>query len=95
MTVSVALLRRVTTALFDHLERSGQNEIIMDKDFYWNIPDGSLYDPYQEPTKLTLGQLSDDLREIERLDAGESAPISYALVWVAALLRYVGSRVVS
>jgi len=37
---------------------------------------------------------SDDWNELQRIVRGESAPIAYALVWLAAILRRVGEQAV-
>lgn len=95
MKVCIAELREVANLLFDHLERSGHAEIELESDYYWSIPTEQLYSVYEEPTDLTIGQLSDDQRELANIRAGAKPPLAYALVWLSSLLRYVGARVVS
>lgn len=95
MKVSVAELREAANLLFDHLERSGHAEIEVDADYYWSVPTEQLYSSYTEPTGLTLGQLSDDQRELTRIRIGAQPPLAYALVWLSSLLRFVGARIVS
>ncbi|MEW6434149.1 MAG: hypothetical protein AB1730_21825 [Myxococcota bacterium] len=95
MRIKTEDLRRVANVLFDHLERTGHSEVDVDKDFYWSIPDRQLYSPYEKPTEFTLGQLSDDHSELEQILSGRREPIAYALVWLAALIRYVGSKTVA
>lgn len=95
MKVRVSELRRATNLLFDHLEASGQDEITVESGYYWNIPTEALYAVYEEPSDFTMGQLSDDLNEVRHLLTGTKPPIAHALVWVSALLRYVGEKVVA
>ncbi len=95
MKVSIAELREVANLLFDHLERSGHAEIEVDSDYYWSVPAEELYSVYEEPTDLTIGQLSDDQRELASIRTGAKPPIAYALVWLSSLLRFVGARIVS
>ncbi len=94
MTVSIAELRAAANLLFDHLERSGHSVVRIDEDYYWSVPPAQQFDVYSTPPELTIGQLSDDLREVGRMRAGESPPLAYGLVWLAAILRVVGLRVV-
>lgn len=95
MKVAVSELRKVANLLFDHLEASGNTEIDLDKDFYWSIPDEKLHSMYEQPSGFTAGQLTDDWRELQRLASGQRPPIAYALVWLSAILRRIGSKVVS
>jgi len=95
MKVSVVELREVANLLFDHLECSGHAEIEVDADFYWSVPPDKTYSVYEEPVGLTIGQLSDDARELNAIRTGAKQPIAYALVWLSALLRFVGARIVS
>lgn len=95
MKLRIAELRQAANALFDHIERSGIDEIEVDQDYYWSIPDEKLHAIYEEPTGFTAGQLSDDLQELRRMNSGERPPMAYALVWLSSLLRFAGTRIVS
>jgi hypothetical protein len=86
-------LRAAFDALMMHLESTGHAEIAVDDDYYWFVPRESRYDPQQQPTELTIGQLSDDAREIRAIADGSKEPIGYALVWLAALLTHFGEDV--
>nr|VFK21306.1 MAG: hypothetical protein BECKLPF1236A_GA0070988_102964 [Candidatus Kentron sp. LPFa]VFK34711.1 MAG: hypothetical protein BECKLPF1236C_GA0070990_102934 [Candidatus Kentron sp. LPFa] len=90
MLVDISVLEKATSAVFQHLRENGINSIDLDKDFYWNIEKEQKYDPYQEPTEMNLGQLADDLKEIEKIASGDGDVIGYALVWIAALYQYIG-----
>ena len=59
-------------------------------DYYWDVPMALRYDPYQEPHEHTIGQLSADLQELDRMMSGDRPMIGYGLVWLAAVLRRVG-----
>lgn len=95
MRIKISELRAVANALFDHLERSGHAELEVDKDFYWSIPDEKLYSAYEEPSGFTMGQLSDDWKELQQIDSRQRPPIAYALVWLSSVLRYIGAKIVS
>lgn len=95
MDVNVAELRAVADKLFTHLLESGDEVVSLPQDYYWSIPKETLYDPYSQPSEFTLGQLSDDLSELKRIESGEGEPVSYALVWLAAILRAIGEKTVA
>jgi hypothetical protein len=50
---------------------------------------------YEEPSELTVGQLSEDWKELQQISSGQKLPIAYALVWLSSVLRFVGSKIVS
>lgn len=94
MRLEVSQLRAATELLFSHLEELGYDSIEISKDYYWDIEAPTRYDPYVRPTELTLGQLTDDWSEMEKILRKESEPVAYALVWLSALLRIVGEEAV-
>jgi len=94
MKVSTEAMQRAALMLLRHLDESGQKEFEIAEDFYWDVPADKRYDPYSEPTQLTVGQLSDDWTEIERITSGEREPLAYALVWLSSVLRRVGEKAV-
>jgi hypothetical protein len=90
MRITVEELRRACSVLFDYLEESGNGALEIEEDFYWDVPLAARYDPNSKPEELTLGQLSSDLEEVLSIGAGQREPVSYSLVWLAAVLRRVG-----
>ena len=92
MQISAGDLRHVVNKLLDHLEDTGHDVLVINKDYYWVISAIQRYDPYKEPTDFTLGQLSDDWSELEKTIRGECAPVGYALVWLSAILRAIGEE---
>lgn len=97
MKIQLSELRRAANALFDHLEQTGRTELEVTEDFYWSIPEKQLYSVYAPPpeSELTVGQLSDDWREVVKIASGQRPPLAYGLVWLSSLLRIVGSKLVS
>lgn len=95
MKVKVSELRKAANILFDHLEQSGHTELELSRDFYWNIPEEKLYTVYEEPSGFTVGQLSDDWKELQQISSGQKKPLAYALVWLSSVLRFVGTKLVS
>ncbi|WP_104398553.1 hypothetical protein [Vibrio penaeicida] len=90
MLVDVKTLEKAMLAIFDHLKAQGVYSLDIDSDFYWDIVKEQRYDPYQEPSDINLGQLSDNWNEIQKIASGEKEPIGYALIWIASLYQYIG-----
>jgi len=91
MTLSVDDLRRVTEILLSEVA-ARRSTLTLAADFYWDVPAEHRYDSYTEPTKLVLGQLSDDWSELQRILSGAADPLPYALVWLGAILRRIGEE---
>jgi len=94
MQITTNELRRACEILLAHLEETGHSAVEISRDYYWNVPQEQRYDPYQEPSKLDLGQLSDDWSEVQEIVKGNNEPVSYALVWLSSILRSVGETLV-
>lgn len=92
--VPVALLRRASELLLDHLESIEGDAVLLDKDYYWAIAPEQLYDAYAEPSAFTVGQLSECLEHLEQVAEDPSRSTSFALVWLADLLRGAGQTVI-
>jgi len=92
--IPVELLRRESQLLLDHLESADGEVVSIDKDYYWAIAPEQLYDVYNEPSELTVGQLSECLANLEGIVGDPSRSTSYGLVWLADLIRTAGQAVV-
>lgn len=86
--------KAMTILLHDLREAKGEVIEVEPVDYYWAIPREALYDPYQEPTGLGLGQLTDDLEEMKKLANGTSEPVSLDLVKMSAILAMLGHKTV-
>lgn len=64
----------------------------VNEEFYWDVPTASRYDSYDSPEKLTMGQLSEDIRRVQEIAAGSADPAPSCLVWIATILRLAGER---
>lgn len=91
MNVSTTQLRQLCDALLSHIEEVAPS-VEVREDYYWAVPRESRYDLYEQPSALTLGQLSDDWSELDKIRSGEREPHPHALVWLASILRYVGEN---
>ena len=94
ITVPVSLLRATAQSLLDHLEEVQGDTVSLTHDFFWAIPQEQLYDPYVSPSDLTLGQLTESIANLQRIADDTDLEVSYALVWLADVLRAVGQSVV-
>ncbi len=90
MRITTAELRTAIGRILDHFESRGITEFRIDHDFYWDVPKDARYDSYGEPTELTVGQLSDDIRHVFAIVSRQEDPIGYSLVWLASVLRVIG-----
>jgi hypothetical protein len=93
-TVSTNELRAIANKIFDHLDSLGRTEVDVPYDFYWAIPRALRYGTYEPPREFTVGQLSDDLKELRKILDGSSESFSYALVWLGTALQAIGEEVV-
>lgn len=92
LKLNLALLRAAINKTLDEVEQLQGDTIEVDKDLYWFIPQERLHDIDAAPTDHTLGSLQDDWSQIEAVARGEKEPITYDLVWAAALLRAVALK---
>ena len=58
-----------------------------EKEYFWEIYEDELYDPYQSPKQLGLGKLSDDWEELLRLKNIDEIPITYDLKRMGNIFR--------
>ena len=93
MQIELDEIRKAVLILINHVELKHGPTVDVDKDYYWHVQSAELYDPYSKPTDLTIGQISENATEIRQIISGERAPLSYGLVWIAAILRAVGDTV--
>ncbi len=94
MIINISDLRKITNLLLTRLEEEGHTSVEISQDYYWDIAKEKRFNPYEEPKELTLGQLTDDWNEINNILKKQNPPISYALVWVAAILRVIGEETI-
>ena len=86
MKVNIEQIESITMLLLLKLRESKGNEIELNSDFYWDVSKEELYNPYEKPKNITLGQLSDDLDELQRLSKSNNA-IAYDLKRVASIIK--------
>jgi hypothetical protein len=92
--IPIEAMRRAAELLLDHLERTEGERVSLDKDHFWAISPEQAYDVFNEPSDFTVGQLTECLENLEAIIGDPSRVNSYALVWLADLMRAVGHAVV-
>jgi hypothetical protein len=90
LRVELELLERLCRRIITTMSQAGITYVDLDRDYYWNIPTEEVYDPYNDPNQLDIGQLSDDWAELLAILNEEREPLPYALVWLATIMRAVG-----
>ncbi len=96
MKIDVDQLEQALQALIDELRKKEGKVINIEQpiDYYWSIPGEVLYNPYENPNELTLGQLSDDLKEMTKIASKTSEPVSYDFVKMSSLMAMIGHKTV-
>lgn len=91
--IRIDQLQEIANKLFDHIKNDlGINKIVLDKNFYWDMDSGQLYD-IEMPPKLNMGSLHDDWEFVSSILEKDSAPVSLSLTELAPLLRYLGEKI--
>ncbi|MFJ1753285.1 hypothetical protein [Kitasatospora sp. NPDC088134] len=89
--VSLVELRRSFDLLLSHVEAAtGGDFVALDKDYFWSVPSSELYDVAQEPSDLTIGQLSESWQHLTNVVADRDRAVGHHLVWLADVLRAIG-----
>lgn len=94
LQISVDELRRATAVLLDHLQAVEGDVVTIPDRMFWTVPAAARYEVYEQPSDLTIGQLSESLEHLSSVTAIEKDALSYGLVWLADVLRAIGERAV-
>ena len=73
ITVAIADLRSALSRVLDATEACLGPEVSLAVDHYWHLPVEDAFDLTSEPSRFTVGQVSDDLDEVVRR-AGRHPP---------------------
>lgn len=80
----------VSELLLQHVEEADGPEIELHEDYFWSVPMVELYNVYQKPSELTIGQLSECLDHLVKMNEDPERVLYYGLIWLAEVLRAVG-----
>ena len=89
-TVDIQKLKIQLLETLDELQKAKGRYIEVKEDYYWDISQEDIYNPYKEPTVLTLGQFSDDIEELKNINR---KPISYDLKRISSLIRVLSNNI--
>jgi len=93
MKININELETVLNALLTELREQNGAEIDIEKeDFYWAVPQENLYNPYEKPQELMLGQLSDDLEHLHKLATHELPTVNNDFVKLSAIFQIIGYK---
>ncbi len=93
MKINLKDIEAITEKLFISLKERGIETIEVSEDFYWYIPKDIVYNPYEEPNRVEMGQLSDDWNELCKVAETNDIPIPYNFVWLATVFRAIGENI--
>jgi hypothetical protein len=64
--VPIDVLETAFRTIMAHLREIVRDDVVVDVDYYWSIPEEAAYDVYREPASLTIGQLSECVDHLRR-----------------------------
>lgn len=89
MKVEIAKIKLVLDILLNKIEEYNGNSLDLNVDFYWDISFNEIYNPYEEPKNISLGQLSDDLDVINKLSDNHDKIVAYDLKRIAEIIKAI------
>lgn len=72
-------LRHAFELALRHVEASAGNTVTLEHDHFWSVPGDERYDVPNEPSTITIGQLSESWHHLEGLLADEDRAVGYCL----------------
>ena len=93
-SINIAELRFVINSILSHVKNDLQlKEIELTEDYYWAIPDDSLYAVDRDAEPPNIGSLCDDLEFIKPLLLDKDHAFPLMLIHVAPILEYMALNV--
>ena len=93
--INLPALKAAVNDILDHMVEDLQIESVAieaSEDYYWDCTAPDLYDASKQPD-LVCGRLSDDVDFCRLIKRAEAGAVSYNLVHIAPLLKYIGEKV--
>lgn len=90
ISIDIATLREAVEAVLTNLNERYGDSISLRSDYFWSIPFDQVYDVLNEPSELTIGQVSECVDSIENLAQDPSVFTQYSLVWLGEIFRAIG-----
>lgn len=90
LRIPVDRLRAAFDLLMTRIAETEGDTVALERDYFWSIDPDVLYNVYEEPSSLAVGQLSESWYNIERLLDDNPGALNYHLVWLADIIRALG-----
>jgi hypothetical protein len=94
LRIRVADLRRAAEMLLDHLQEIEGDVVEVPDHMFWAVPAEARHNVYEQPTELTIGQLSESLSNLLSMTSSDEHALAYGLVWFADIVRTIGEQTV-
>lgn len=95
MKIEIDDLLHVINIISENIRENFPDGIeIENEDYYWEIDDNDLYNPYLEENDLdiSMGQISFDWESLLRLKDKNSIPISYDVKRLSVMFRIINKK---
>ncbi|EDF8720540.1 hypothetical protein MKU92_004784 [Salmonella enterica] len=89
MELDLDLLEEIVVNMFTKMKIQGITSL--DADYYWDVPSKDIYNVYDEPEQLDIGQLSEDYEFLCNAYKGGYL-VQHNFNKIASLLRYLSER---
>ncbi len=90
--ITIEELKRICAVLFEKLNELGVKKIKITQDYYWYIWPEEKYAVERKPADMTLGQLSDDVRDVRDILNKEYDPMPHNFLDLASVLAHIGEK---
>jgi len=90
MNINIDDLQKSILLLLRKTKDSQGNNVVIDVDYYWDIDAANLYNPYEAPKDIGLGQLSFDIEQINKISASGTV-VPYDLKRAGGILAALGN----
>jgi len=90
--VDLDLLEATFSLLLARLRAADGPTVMLDRDYYWSIPDDEVFDVSSPPGNLGIGQVTECLDWLAALRADQDRALPYHLVNLGDVLRAIGAR---
>ena len=89
------VMREALNLVVDELERAHGESMRIDTDYFWSVPSPERTNVYQQPSELTIGQLSDLVEGMHSLVEDPERVTVVDAIKLAELLRTAGEALQS
>lgn len=90
MEITIDEIKTAFARVVQHLEDTERTVFRAEVDYYWDVPTDTRYDNYDKPVEFTIGQISEEIRDVKKVAADDSEPIGDDLRCIGVVLRLIG-----